>query len=91
MKKSNKNCALLTLPFLLLFILPFTNFINYFFEIVVPQLLEYFKENAKDIPYSLLSEALINNKNYEKEVKEMIEKSNKVSEKYIEKNKTVGD
>ena len=57
------------------------NFINYFFEIVVPQLLEYFKENAKDIPYSLLSEALINNKNYEKEVKEMIEKSNKVSEK----------
>ena len=67
------------------------NFINYFFEIVVPQLLEYFKENAKDIPYSLLSEALINNKNYEKEVKEMIEKSNKVSEKYIEKNKTVGD
>lgn len=67
------------------------NFINYFFEIVVPQLLEYFKENAKDIPYYLLSEALINNKNYEKEVKEMIEKSNKVSEKYIEKNKTVGD
>ena len=67
------------------------NFINYFFEVVVPQLLEYFKENAKDIPYSLLSEALINNKNYEKEVKEMIEKSNKVSEKYIEKNKTVGD
>lgn len=57
----------------------------------MPQLLEYFKENAKDIPYSLLSEALINNKNYEKEVKEMIEKSNKVSEKYIEKNKTVGD
>lgn len=57
----------------------------------MPQLLEYFKENAKDISYSLLSEALINNKNYEKEVKEMIEKSNKVSEKYIEKNKTVGD
>lgn len=67
------------------------NFINYFFEIVVPQLLEYFKENAKDIPYSLLSETLINNKNYEKEVKEMIEKSNEVSKKYKEKNKTVGD
>ena len=57
----------------------------------MPQLLEYFKENAKDIPYSLLSEALINNKNYEKEVKEMIEKSNEVSKKYIEKNKIVGD
>lgn len=61
------------------------NFINYFFEIVVPQLLEYFKENAKDIPYSLLSEVLINNENYEKEVKEMIEKSNEVSKKYKEK------
>ena len=73
------------------FVPKFWKKVNYFFEIVVPQLLEYFKENAKDIPYSLLSEALINNKNYEKEVKEMIEKSNKVSEKYIEKNKTVGD
>lgn len=60
--------------------------INYFFEIVVPQLLEYFKENAKDVPYSLLSKVLINNKNYEKEVKEMIEKSNEISKKYTEKN-----
>ena len=62
------------------------SFINYFFEIVVPQLLEYFKENAKNVPYSLLSEVLINNKNYEKEVKEMIEKSNEISKKYTEKN-----
>lgn len=61
------------------------NFINYFFEIVVPQLLEYFKENAKDVPYSLLLDVLINNKSYEKEVKEMIEKSNKISKKYTEK------
>lgn len=61
------------------------NLINYFFEIVVPQLLEYFKENANDVPYSLLLEVLINNKNYEKEVKEMIEKSNKISKKYEEK------
>ncbi len=61
------------------------SFINYFFEIVVPQLLEYFKENANDVPYSLLSEVLINNKNYEREVKEMIEKSNKISKKYEEK------
>lgn len=60
------------------------NFINYFFEIVVPQLLEYFKDNAKDVPYSLLSEVLINNKNYEEEVNEMIEKSKEVSEKYEE-------
>lgn len=60
------------------------NSINYFFEIVVPQLLEYFKDNAKDVPYSLLSEVLINNKNYEEEVKEMIEKSKEVSKKYEE-------
>ncbi len=60
------------------------NFINYFFEIVVPQLLEYFKDNAKDVPYSLLFEVLINNKNYEEEVKEMIEKSKEVSKKYEE-------
>ena len=60
--------------------------INYFFEIVVPQVLEYFKENAKDVPYSLLLDILINNKNYEKEVKEMIEKSNEISKKYDEKN-----
>ncbi len=63
------------------------NFINYFFEIVVLQLLEYSKGNAKDVPYSLLSEVLINNKNYEKEVKEMIEKSNEISKKYEEKSK----
>lgn len=61
------------------------SFINYFFEIVVPQLLEYFKDNAKDVPYSLLFEVLINNKNYEKKVKEMIEKSNEISKKYEEK------
>ena len=60
------------------------NFINYFFEIVVPQLLEYFKDNAKDVPYSLLSEVLINNKNYEEEVNEIIEKSKEVSKKYEE-------
>ena len=60
------------------------NFINYFFEIVVPQLLDYFKDNAKDVPYSLLSEVLINNKNYEEEVNDMIEKSKEVSKKYEE-------
>lgn len=63
------------------------NFINYFFEIVVPQLLEYFKENAKDVPYSLLSEVLINNKNYEKEVEEMIEKSKEISKNMKKINK----
>ena len=61
------------------------DFINYFFEVVVPQLLEYFKDNAKDVPYVLLSKALLNNKNYEKEVKEVIKKSNEISKKYEEK------
>ena len=61
------------------------SFINYFFEIVVPQLLEYFKDNAKDVPYILLSKVLLNNKNYEKEVKEVIKKSNEISKKYEEK------
>ena len=67
------------------------NFINYFFEIVVPQLLEYFKDNTKDVPYSLLFEVLINNKNYEKEVKEIIKKSKEISKKYEENKQTVGD
>lgn len=57
----------------------------------MPQLLEYFKENAKNISYSLLSEVLINNKNYEKEVEEMIEKSKEISKKYEENKQTVGD
>ena len=67
------------------------NSINYFFEIVGPQLLEYFKDNAKDVPYSLLSEVLINNKNYEEEVKKMIEKSKEVSKKYEEHTSSFGD
>ena len=53
----------------------------------MPQLLEYFKENAKDVPYSLLSEVLINNKNYEKEVEEMIEKSKEISKNMKKINK----
>lgn len=61
------------------------SFINYFFEIVVPQLLEYFKENAKDVPYDLLSEVLINNKKFENEIKNVIKKSNEISKKYEEK------
>ena len=37
--------------------------INYFFEIVVPQILEYFKENKEEIPNYLMLEVLkkINN------------------------------
>jgi len=56
------------------------NFINYFFEIVVPH-------NVKDVPYALLSKVLIDNKNYEKEVKEVIKKSNEISKKFEAKSK----
>ena len=61
------------------------NFINYFFEIVIPQVLEYFKENAKDISSFLLLEVLLKNKNYEKDIQKLFEKSEETSNKYIEK------
>lgn len=59
--------------------------INYFFEIVIPQVLEYFKENAKDIPSFLLLEVLLKNKNYEKDIQKLFKKSEEISNKYIEK------
>lgn len=61
------------------------NFINYFFEIVIPQVLEYFKENAKDISSFLLLEVLLKNKNYEKDIQKLFEKSEEISNKYIKK------
>lgn len=61
------------------------NFINCFFEIVISQVLEYFKENAKDIPSFLLLEVLLKNKNYEKDIQKMFEMSEEISNKYIEK------
>lgn len=60
------------------------NIINYFFEIVVPQVLEYFKENA-NIPSFLLLEILLKNRNYEKDIQMMFEMSEKISNKYIKK------
>ena len=61
------------------------NFINYFFEIVIPQVLEYFKENAKDIPSFLLLEVLLKNKNYEKDIQKLFEMSEEISNKYNKK------
>lgn len=61
------------------------NFINYFFEIVIPQVLEYFKENAKDISSFLLLEVLLKNKNYEKDIQKLFEVSEEISNKYTEK------
>ena len=59
--------------------------INYFFEIVIPQVLEYFKENAKDIPSFLLLEVLLKNKNYEKDIQKMFKMSEEISNKYTKK------
>ncbi len=56
--------------------------INYFFEIVVPQVLEYFKENAKDIPSFLVLEALLKNEKYKNDIKKMFENANEISKKY---------
>lgn len=39
--------------------------INYFFETVVPQILEYFKENKKEIPNYLMLEVLKKDKQYQ--------------------------
>lgn len=61
------------------------NFINYFFEIVIPQVLEYFKENAKDIPSFLLLEVLLKNKNYEKDVQKIFEISEEISNRNTKK------
>ena len=61
------------------------NFINYFFEIVIPQVLEYFKENAKDISSFLLLEVLLKNKNYEKDIQKLFAVSEEISNKYTEK------
>ena len=59
--------------------------INYFFEIVIQQVLEYFKENAKDIPSFLLLEVLLKNKNYEKDIQKMFKMSEEISNKYNKK------
>ncbi len=60
--------------------------INYFFEIVVPQVLEYFKENAKDISSFLILEILLKNKNFKKDIQKMFEMSEEISNKYIKNN-----
>lgn len=58
------------------------NFINYFFEIVVPQVLEYFKENAKDIPSFLILEVLLQNEKYKKDIEKMFKKAEEIVTKY---------
>lgn len=49
--------------------------INYFFEIVVPQILEYFKENKEEIPNYLILEVLKEDKQYQEQMKKILELS----------------
>ena len=49
--------------------------INYFFEIVVPQILEYFKENKEEIPNYLMLEVLKKDKQYQEQMKKILELS----------------
>lgn len=49
--------------------------INYFFEIVVPQILEYFKENKEEIPNYLMLEVLKKDKQYQEQSEKILELS----------------
>ena len=57
-------------------------FINYFFEIVVPEVLEYFKENAKEIPSFLILEVLLQNKEYIKDIEKLFETTKEINKKH---------
>ena len=56
--------------------------INHFFKIVVPQLLDYFKSNAKEIPELLILDVLKDNQTYATNIKDVIDLSKEISEKY---------
>lgn len=49
--------------------------INYFFEIVVPQILEYFKEGKEEIPNYLMLEVLKKDKQYKEQIEKILELS----------------
>ena len=49
--------------------------INYFFETVVPQILEYFKENKEEISNYLILEVLKKDKQYQEQIEKILEQS----------------
>lgn len=51
--------------------------INYFFEIVVPQIFEYFKEGKEEIPNYLMLEVLKKDKQYQEQIEKILEQSKK--------------
>lgn len=54
--------------------------INYFFEIVVPQILEYFKKNKEEIPNYLMLEVLRKDKQYQEQIDKILEQSKEVKD-----------
>lgn len=51
--------------------------INYFFEIVVPQIFEYFKEDKEEILNYLMLEVLKKDKQYQEQIEKILEQSKK--------------
>ena len=49
--------------------------INYFFQVVVPQILDYFKGNKEVIPNYLILEVLRKDKQYQEQIEEILELS----------------
>ena len=49
--------------------------INYFFQVVVPQILDYFKENKEVIPNYLMLEVLKKDKQYQEQIEKILELS----------------
>lgn len=57
-------------------------FINYFFEVVLPQILDYFERNTEQVTNYFLLEILKNDKKYQEQIKRILEtnKQNKKGE-----------
>ena len=57
-------------------------FINYFFEVVLSQILDYFERNTEQVTNYFLLEILKNDKKYQKQIKRILEtnKQNKKGE-----------
>lgn len=49
--------------------------INYFFQVVVPQILDYFRENKEVIPNYLILEVLRKDKQYQEQIEKILELS----------------
>jgi len=55
--------------------------INYFFQVVVPQILDYFKENKEVIPNYLILEILRKDKQYQEQIEKILELSKEENKK----------